>query len=148
MSLCMSMTLFDSDPSSTNSSEIMAPSQYKAGVLGNFNWSFGVVNNVTRVTKTAPQIVKPDGNVHYWSISTGLVKNASSPSGVSQTVLLVYSTRKLSENKARAPHLTYFDRERAFHDRYARPRACGKCHRKTMTETPFAFAFQMVFGQT
>ena len=66
------MTLFDSDPSSTNSSEIMAPSQYKAGVLGNFNWSFGVVNNVTR--KNSASNCQTRWERALLSISTGLVK--------------------------------------------------------------------------
>ena len=149
MSLCMSMTLFDSDPSSTNSSEIMAPSQYKAGVLGNFNWSFGVVNNVTRVTKTAPQIVKPDGNVHYWSISTGLVKNASSPSGVSANSFYagVQYEEIISGKQSKSTAFNYILTGNALSmiDMQG-PGHVGNVTGKTvMTETPFAFAFQMVF---
>ena len=145
----MSMTLFDSDPSSVNASEIMTPSSYKAGMIGNFNWSFGVLNNVTRVTKKPPQIVKPDGKVHYWSISSGLVKNTSSPSGVSANSFYagVQYEEIISGQQSNSTAFDYALTGNALSmiDMQG-PGHTGKVTGKTiMTETPFAFAFQMVF---
>mgnify|MGYP007047556169 CR=1 FL=1 len=70
----MSMTVFDSDPFSSGQSKLLKGSE---PVLGKFNWSSGHLNEYTKVTKYPPQIVSPDGQVYWWSVSSGLVVNAS-----------------------------------------------------------------------
>ena len=72
--ICMSMIIFDSDPFSSGPSKLLKGSE---PVLGKFNWSSGQLNQYTKVTKSPPQILVPGSEVYWWSISTGLVVNAS-----------------------------------------------------------------------
>ena len=101
------------------------------------------------IVMTPPQIVKPDGKVHYWSISSGLVKNTSSPSGVSANSFYagVQYEEIISGQQSNSTAFDYALTGNALSmiDMQG-PGHTGKVTGKTiMTETPFAFAFQMVF---
>lgn len=73
--VCVSMTVFDSNPFTNGAAQLLHPDH--GLVLGNFNWSSGQLNQYTQVTKMPPQIVAPDGAVHWWSVGSGLSHDGS-----------------------------------------------------------------------
>ena len=72
--ICMSMAVLDSNPFASDPSKLL---RGPGPVLGKFNWSSGQLSQYTEVTKYPPQIVSSDGEVHWWSVSSGLVVNSS-----------------------------------------------------------------------
>ena len=96
-----------------------------------------------------PQIVEPNGQVYYWSISTGLTKNASAPGGTSSTPL--YTAVQYEEiingeqsNKTAFDYVFQGDAKSSLD--MSDPGYTGNVTGKTiLVETPFALAYQMLF---
>lgn len=146
-SLCISMAIFDSNPFTSPSSQLM--NGQAAAALGNFNWSYGGVNNYTKVSTMPPQLLAPDGQVHYWSVSSGVFKNASAPKGVSASPILAEVTYEeiVDGKQTAATGFSYeFSGNALSGMDMSGPGYKGSVAGKTvLAATAYAFVYQMVF---
>ena len=140
--ICMAMVVFDSDPFSPGPSKLLKGSE---PVLGKFNWSEGQLNQYTKVTKYPPQIAVPDGQVYWWSISSGLIKNSSGSTYTPFDASVTYE--EIVDGKQ--THATGFSYSVSGIANYgidlSGPGFAGKVTGKTVgVNTPFATAFNIV----